>query len=109
MKGWHVSDDPRGADPPTRSVDCDLESHPGPRYLAISPGDGSRQLHFVGLSDPPVVEKIAPGDLEIVLETATEHGDTVSEALEEERKDLETLLEIRAPPAVSGGRVAASS
>lgn len=33
-------------------------------------------------------------DLEIVMETATEHADTVSEALEEERKDLETMLEM---------------
>lgn len=33
-------------------------------------------------------------DLEIVLETAAEHGDAVSEALEEERKDLETILEM---------------
>ncbi|MBV1877405.1 MAG: PAS domain-containing protein [Pseudomonadales bacterium] len=33
-------------------------------------------------------------DLQIMLETATEHGDQLSENLEEERDDLETMLEL---------------
>ena len=33
-------------------------------------------------------------NLELVLDTATAHGDAVSEALEDERKDLETMLEM---------------
>ena len=49
-----------------------LETLLGPRYLAALPAaseDNSRsQRQFVGLIEPPVVESIAPGDLEIVLQ-----------------------------------------
>jgi hypothetical protein len=44
-----------------------LETLVGPRYLALLPGDGPLQRRFVGLPDPPVVESIAPGDLEVML------------------------------------------
>jgi len=46
-----------------------LETLVGPRYLALLPGDGPLQREFVGLADPPIVESIAPGDLEIVLQS----------------------------------------
>ncbi|MHC4108660.1 MAG: MlaD family protein [Planctomycetota bacterium] len=45
-----------------------LETLVGPRYLEVRPGSGPRQRHFVGLGEPPPVETIEPGDLEIVLE-----------------------------------------
>ncbi|UCC30474.1 MAG: MCE family protein [Phycisphaerales bacterium] len=45
-----------------------LETLIGPRYLTILPGAGPPQSHFVGLAEPPIVESIRPGDLEIVLE-----------------------------------------
>jgi len=49
-----------------------LETLLGPRYLAVLPAaneDNARsQRQFVGLIEPPVVEVIAPGDLEIVLQ-----------------------------------------
>ena len=44
-----------------------LETLVGPRYLGVLPGHGSRQRRFVGLTEPPVVDAIEPGDLEIVL------------------------------------------
>src|SRR5262249_47313837 len=53
-----------------------LETLVGPRFLAALPpgeadGAGSpRQYHFVGLNEPPIVESIQPGDLEIVLQSA---------------------------------------
>ena len=50
-----------------------LETLVGPRYLAVLPGRGTRQRHFVGLNEPPVVESREPGDLEIIL-TAPELG-----------------------------------
>ncbi len=50
-----------------------LETLIGPRYLAVLPGRGIRQRHFIGLNDPPIVESREPGDLEIIL-TATELG-----------------------------------
>ncbi len=45
-----------------------LETLVGPRYLAVLPDRGPRQVHFIGLSEPPLVEQIHPGDLEIILE-----------------------------------------
>ncbi|MHC5114498.1 MAG: MlaD family protein [Planctomycetota bacterium] len=52
-----------------------VETLLGPRYLAVVPAapgaDGAssrRQRDFVGLTEPPVVETIEPGDLEILLE-----------------------------------------
>ena len=47
-----------------------LETLIGPRYLAALPGEstGRRQRRFIGLAEPPVVESIEPGDLEIILE-----------------------------------------
>ncbi|MGB2988047.1 MAG: MlaD family protein [Phycisphaerae bacterium] len=50
-----------------------LETLVGPRYLAMLPGEGPPQRHFLGLSDAPIVESIEPGDLEIVLQ-ATRRG-----------------------------------
>jgi paraquat-inducible protein B len=50
-----------------------LETLIGPRYLAVLPGDGPPRRNFVGLTEPPVVERQEPGDLEIVL-TASEKG-----------------------------------
>lgn len=46
-----------------------LETLVGPRYLALLPGDGAPRRSFVGLAEPPVVESIAPDDLEIVLQS----------------------------------------
>ncbi|GJM24397.1 MAG: hypothetical protein DHS20C16_08120 [Phycisphaerae bacterium] len=46
-----------------------LETIVGPRYLAVIPGDGPPSDRFVGLNDPPFVESIEPGDLEITLAT----------------------------------------
>ncbi len=51
-----------------------LETVVGPRYLAMLPGDGPPQRRFVGLSEPPVIESVEPGDLEIVLQTARRKG-----------------------------------
>jgi hypothetical protein len=51
-----------------------LETVVGPRYLAILPGDGPRQRTFDGLEQPPIVEAIEPGDLEIVLHAAGRGG-----------------------------------
>ena len=50
-----------------------LETLIGPRYLAVLPGRGAGQRHFIGLDEPPIVERRDPGDLEIIL-TATELG-----------------------------------
>lgn len=47
-----------------------LETVVGPRYLTLSPGDGPPQRSFVGLDEPPIVEAIQPGDLEIILQMA---------------------------------------
>ncbi|MCB9850704.1 MAG: MCE family protein [Phycisphaerales bacterium] len=46
-----------------------LDTLVGPRYLALLPGDGPTQHAFIGLEDPPIVDSIAPGDLEIVLQS----------------------------------------
>ncbi|MCB9866255.1 MAG: MCE family protein [Phycisphaerales bacterium] len=46
-----------------------LDTLVGPRYLALLPGDGPPQRSFVGLAEPPIVESIDPGDLEIVLQS----------------------------------------
>ncbi len=51
-----------------------LETLIGPRYLAILPGTGPPQRHFVGLAEPPIVESIDPGDLEILLEAPRRSG-----------------------------------
>lgn len=51
-----------------------LETVVGPRYLAMLPGDGPPQRHFVGLCKAPIVERVNPGDLEIVLETRRRGG-----------------------------------
>ena len=51
-----------------------LETLVGPRYLAMLPGSGPPQRRFFGLSDPPIVESIEPGDLEIVLEASRRMG-----------------------------------
>lgn len=46
-----------------------LDTIVGPRYLALLPGEGPPQRQFVGLGDPPVVETIEEGDLEIILQS----------------------------------------
>ena len=51
-----------------------LETLMGPRYLAVAPGLGALQRHFIGLNEPPVVETIEPGDLEIVLQATKRRG-----------------------------------
>lgn len=50
-----------------------LETILGPRYLAVSPGQGGAQRHFIGLNKPPVIESSQVGDLEIILQ-ASERG-----------------------------------
>jgi paraquat-inducible protein B len=44
-----------------------IETIVGPRYLAVLPGEGLSQRHFVGLAEPPAVDAIHPDDLEITL------------------------------------------
>ena len=44
-----------------------LETIAGPRYLAVLPGQGRLQTHFVAMDDPPVVDRIDPDGLEIAL------------------------------------------
>jgi hypothetical protein len=46
-----------------------LDTLAGARYIAIEPGaqDGDRQRHFVGIEDPPAVDRVLPEDLEISL------------------------------------------
>lgn len=51
-----------------------LETVVGPRYLAMLPGSGARQRHFVGLDEPPVVDRVEDGDLEIILESQSRGG-----------------------------------
>ena len=51
-----------------------IETIVGPRYLTVLPGHGPRQRHFVGLADPPVVETIEPGSLEIILTASEKRG-----------------------------------
>ncbi|MCA9291470.1 MAG: MCE family protein, partial [Phycisphaerales bacterium] len=41
----------------------------GPRYLAVTPGEGARRRHFVGLERPPVIQDRQAGDLEVIVET----------------------------------------
>ncbi len=50
-----------------------IETLVGPRYLAVLPGDGEPHRSFVGLSEPPAVESIQPGDLQVII-TADELG-----------------------------------
>ncbi len=51
-----------------------LDTIVGPRYLAMVPGDGLPQLHFMGQSEPPAVESVDPDDLEIILHTLQRGG-----------------------------------
>ena len=46
----------------------------GPRYLAVAPGLGAPQRHFIGLSDPPVIENVEVGDLEVIVQAARRGG-----------------------------------
>ncbi|UCD73840.1 MAG: MCE family protein [Phycisphaerales bacterium] len=51
-----------------------LETLIGPRYLAVLPGNGAPQRHFVGLESPPIIEAIEPGDLEIIVRASRRGG-----------------------------------
>ncbi len=51
-----------------------LETLMGPRYLAVAPGPGAPQRHFLGLGEPPVVEVVEPGDLEIIVQASKRGG-----------------------------------
>ncbi len=51
-----------------------LETLLGSRYLAVLPGTGRRQRRFIGLGEPPAVEAIEPGDLEVILEANQRGG-----------------------------------
>lgn len=51
-----------------------LETILGARYIAALPGDGSARTEFIGLDEPPVVQWIEPGDLEIILHASTRMG-----------------------------------
>ncbi len=51
-----------------------LDTLVGPRYLAMLPGKGRPQRHFVGLPEAPTVDSIEPGDLEITLQAAQRGG-----------------------------------
>lgn len=46
-----------------------LDTVVGPRYLAILPGDGPPQEHFVGLAEQPVLMEVQHGDLDVILQT----------------------------------------
>lgn len=50
-----------------------LETLAGPRYLAVVPGVGEPQKQFTAVEEPPIVEVVEPGSLEIVL-TADRRG-----------------------------------
>lgn len=52
-----------------------LETLVGPRYMAALPGPegGVKQYEFMGLREPPVVERIEVGDLEVLLQS-TQRG-----------------------------------
>lgn len=48
-----------------------LDTVVGPRWIAVKPGDdpaADPRREFVGLPEPPVVEEVFPGDLEVVLQ-----------------------------------------
>jgi len=51
-----------------------LDTLVGPRYLAMLPGKGRPQRHFVGLPEAPTVDSVEPGDLEIILQAAQRGG-----------------------------------
>ena len=51
-----------------------LETLLGPRYMEVLPGNGGRQHRFIGLAEPPAVERIEPGDLEVILEANQRGG-----------------------------------
>lgn len=51
-----------------------LETLAGPRYLAVAPGGGERQRQFVGLDEPPAVERLESGGLEITLLAERQRG-----------------------------------
>ncbi len=51
-----------------------LETLMGPRYLAVAPGLGAPQRHFIGLTEPPVVENVEVGDLEVIVQAARRAG-----------------------------------
>ena len=44
-----------------------LDTVMGPNYLAVLPGDGPPQRHFLGLERAPVVESPDPDDLEVLV------------------------------------------
>jgi len=51
-----------------------LDTIVGPHYLAMLPGKGRRQRHFVGLPDAPTIDSVETGDLEIVIQASQRGG-----------------------------------
>jgi len=51
-----------------------LDTIVGPRYLAMLPGKGRPQRHFVGLPQAPTVDSVEPGDLEIIIQASQRGG-----------------------------------
>jgi hypothetical protein len=51
-----------------------LDTILGAQYVGVIPGDGPYSSRFVGLSTPPFLQVIEPGDLEVVLESQLRAG-----------------------------------
>ncbi len=94
-----------------------LETIFGSRYLEALPAargdsDGERQTDFVALAEPPVLEDVQPGGLELVLLAASRHGldpgaalhyrgiavgRVLSVGLASDAADVEVRVYVRAP------------
>jgi hypothetical protein len=71
-----------------------LETLMGPRCMAALPGDGAAQRHFVGLDEPPAVESIEPGDLEIILQAPRRSGMRVGAPVTYRQVRVGTILSV---------------
>ncbi len=91
-----------------------LDTVVGARYLAVQPGDpeGPRESEFTGLEDPPVLDTVEPGSLEIILEArergslsagapltyrGIEVGRVISVRLESDGPSVEVRVSVEAP------------
>lgn len=51
-----------------------LDTLVGANYIGVLPGEGSRQRSFIGLTEPPLVDLLEPGGLDIVLLASGKSG-----------------------------------
>ena len=51
-----------------------LQTILGAQYVGVLPGDGAPGRRFVGLNEPPYIQDVEPGDLEVVLEASARMG-----------------------------------